>query len=71
LLLRQTELPITEIAVACGFTSASHFSRTYRSRFGYSPKSERLTNRSISFFRRSFHAAVNAQLANQDRVGLD
>jgi transcriptional regulator GlxA family with amidase domain len=42
-LLRQTTLPVLEVAVACGFVSASHFSRAYKGRFGWSPKAERLT----------------------------
>lgn len=41
-LVRQTTLSVLEIALACGFTSASHFSRTYRARFGKSPRTERL-----------------------------
>lgn len=41
LLLRQTSLPILEIALACGFVSASHFSRSYRERFGRTPRDER------------------------------
>lgn len=40
-LLRQTSLSVIEIALACGFTSASHFSRSYRERFGYPPRAER------------------------------
>ncbi|MEX0956435.1 MAG: GlxA family transcriptional regulator [Rhizobiaceae bacterium] len=36
-LVKHTELPILEIAVASGFVSASHFSRCYRIRFGLSP----------------------------------
>ena len=41
-LVRQTSLSVLEIALACGFTSASHFSRTYRARFGQAPRTERL-----------------------------
>ncbi|MCK1396800.1 GlxA family transcriptional regulator [Bradyrhizobium sp. 4] len=41
-LVRQTSLSVLEIALACGFTSASHFSRTYRARFGKAPRAERL-----------------------------
>ncbi|MGY8667853.1 GlxA family transcriptional regulator [Bradyrhizobium sp. UFLA05-109] len=41
-LVRQTSLSVLEIAMACGFTSASHFSRTYRARFGQAPRTERL-----------------------------
>jgi transcriptional regulator GlxA family with amidase domain len=40
-LLRQTGLSILETALACGFASASHFSRSYRARFGLPPKTER------------------------------
>jgi len=40
-LLRQSAVPITEIALGCGFSSASHFSRTYREAFGVTPASER------------------------------
>ncbi|NMG46083.1 helix-turn-helix domain-containing protein [Aromatoleum toluvorans] len=36
-LLQQTNEPITSIAIACGFTSAPHFSRCYREFFGVSP----------------------------------
>jgi transcriptional regulator GlxA family with amidase domain len=44
-LLRQTAMPIVSVAVACGFTSASHFSRAYRRRFGYPPRGERSDQR--------------------------
>ncbi|MBE7198061.1 MAG: GlxA family transcriptional regulator [Parafilimonas terrae] len=40
-LLRQSPLRVSEIATACGFSSAAHFSRSYRSHFGCSPSSER------------------------------
>jgi AraC family transcriptional regulator, glycine betaine-responsive activator len=40
-LLRQSPLRIGEIATACGFASAAHFSRSYRSQFGCSPSSDR------------------------------
>lgn len=40
-LLLQSEASISEIAVACGFNSASHFSKVFRTRFGYSPMDER------------------------------
>lgn len=41
LLLRQTEMPILQVAVASGFQSASYFARCYRGHFGLSPKDER------------------------------
>jgi transcriptional regulator GlxA family with amidase domain len=40
-LLRQSPLAIGEIATACGFSSAAHFSRSYRSQFGCSPSADR------------------------------
>lgn len=36
-LLIQTDKPITEIALACGYDSPGHFSRVYRAAFGISP----------------------------------
>jgi transcriptional regulator GlxA family with amidase domain len=38
-LLRQTPLSVVDVAVACGFASASHFSRRFKARFGESPRS--------------------------------
>lgn len=40
-LLRNTSLSIIEVAVACGFTSHSHFSKSYREHFGTTPRDER------------------------------
>jgi transcriptional regulator GlxA family with amidase domain len=40
-LLLQTSKPILDVAVACGFASASHFSRCYRSAYGHKPSDER------------------------------
>ena len=40
-LLRQTSLPILSIALACGFVSASHFSKCYREHFSRTPSIER------------------------------
>ncbi|MER8396367.1 GlxA family transcriptional regulator [Mesorhizobium sp. M1340] len=36
-LIEQTELPVVEIAVACGFASASHFSKCFRQVYGLNP----------------------------------
>lgn len=41
LLLRQTSQSILKVAVACGFVSASHFSRAYRQKFGVPPRVDR------------------------------
>jgi transcriptional regulator GlxA family with amidase domain len=40
-LLRQTRMPILDVAVAAGFSSASYFSQSYLDHFGHSPTSER------------------------------
>ena len=40
-LLRKTALAVVDVGKACGFVSASHFSKCYRKRFGHSPKQER------------------------------
>lgn len=50
-LLQQTELPVTEIAVTCGFGSLESFSRTYRRYFGLSPSSDRQQTTNAPVFR--------------------
>jgi len=40
-LVSQTAMPITEIAMACGFKSTSTFSKSYRSMFGTPPSRDR------------------------------
>lgn len=40
-LLRQSSLDVTEIALACGFSSASAFSRAYRRQFALAPRQDR------------------------------
>ncbi len=40
-LLRQTPMPVTEVAFACGFETASHFAKCYREMFGVRPSEER------------------------------
>jgi transcriptional regulator GlxA family with amidase domain len=42
-LLRQTNLPILDIAVATGFASHSYFAQSYRQQFGRPPSEERRT----------------------------
>ncbi|MCV2863685.1 GlxA family transcriptional regulator [Albidovulum sediminicola] len=37
-LLMQTELSVTEVAVACGYRSLSHFAKVYRATFGQAPR---------------------------------
>jgi transcriptional regulator GlxA family with amidase domain len=41
-LLYQTAMPIMNVAFACGFVSASHFSTCYRQMYGKTPRAERL-----------------------------
>lgn len=40
-LLLQTSMPIVDIALACGFISAPHFSKCYRDTFSLPPRDER------------------------------
>lgn len=40
-LLRQTEMSVLDVALACGFESSSYFSRTYRARFNSCPSQDR------------------------------
>jgi transcriptional regulator GlxA family with amidase domain len=37
-LLMQTELSVTEVAVACGYRSLSHFAKVYRATYGHAPR---------------------------------
>ncbi len=43
-LLRQTSMSILSVALACGFISASHFSKCYRETYGSTPRAEREMN---------------------------
>jgi transcriptional regulator GlxA family with amidase domain len=36
-LLAETDMKVTEVSVACGFASASHFSKSFRKKYGVSP----------------------------------
>ena len=40
-LLLQTEMSVTEVAMACGFESPGHFTRVYRTAFGVTPMMQR------------------------------
>jgi transcriptional regulator GlxA family with amidase domain len=40
-LVAQTALPVVEIALICGFRTASHFSRSYKAAYGDAPRVER------------------------------
>jgi len=41
-LLKQTSLSVLDVALACGFVSASHFSKCYRECFAKTPREERV-----------------------------
>ncbi|HGM6862673.1 TPA: helix-turn-helix domain-containing protein [Serratia rubidaea] len=43
-LLRHGELPVTQIALACGFSSASHFSNRFKTYYGMTPQQMRQGN---------------------------
>ena len=47
-LLRDTDLSIVEVSMACGFSSASHFSTTYRSYYAITPRQERGRSTSVA-----------------------
>jgi len=40
-------MPVVEVAVACGFVSASHFSKCYRELYGRSPQQERADRKQL------------------------
>lgn len=40
-LLRQTDMSVMEVSVACGFESATYFARAYRTKYGVSPSHDR------------------------------
>lgn len=42
-LLRQTDMSVLDISIACGFESPSYFTRSYRARFGCAPRRDRVT----------------------------
>ena len=43
-LLLQTELSVTEIAIACGYKSTSHFTKNFRAAYGVTPKRMRVVS---------------------------
>lgn len=44
-LVTQTEMPLSEVAVASGFANQVHFSRAYKARFGLPPLKDRIEGR--------------------------
>jgi transcriptional regulator GlxA family with amidase domain len=53
MLLLETTRPILDVAVGCGFASASHFSRCYRALYGLRPSDERVGKASVKASRSS------------------
>ena len=45
--LSSTSMSISQVALACGFSSFSHFSKAYKNKFNHSPKNERLVQNAI------------------------
>lgn len=45
-LLAETRLPMTEIALRCGYADGAHFARAWRARHGRAPSAERLASAS-------------------------
>jgi AraC family transcriptional regulator, glycine betaine-responsive activator len=48
-LLNQTRMPVTEVALSCGFCSATHFSKRYRGYFGVAPRTDQVSQRASVF----------------------
>ena len=48
-LLRETAMPVTAVANACGYVTPSRFSSAYRGRFGRSPRDERAPRRDDAY----------------------
>ena len=46
-LLRQSTIPVVDVAIACGFVSASHFSKCYRELYARSPQQERAERKQL------------------------
>lgn len=40
-LLRESDRPVVDVAMACGFSNASHFSTAYKNHFDLTPREER------------------------------
>jgi AraC family transcriptional regulator, glycine betaine-responsive activator len=59
-LLLQTAMPIMDITTACGFQSPPHFSKCYRSQFGYPPSAERKLGESRATLHESSETAAFA-----------
>jgi transcriptional regulator GlxA family with amidase domain len=62
MLLLQSDMTVLDIAVSCGFSSASHFSRSYRRHFGRPPAFDRkYRGRALAAERRLAAGSVGAE----------
>lgn len=57
-LLEQTDLSVTEVAIASGFRSLEHFSRAYRAMFGCAPSRDRHQTITAPVYRGGYPAAL-------------
>ena len=57
-LLRQTDLSVTNVCVACGFRSLSHFSKSYRAAYGNPPEWRHRTARCFGQIRTNAKASL-------------
>lgn len=57
-LLEQTELSVTEVALACGFGSLEHFSRAYRTMFGCAPSRDRSQTMAAPIYRSGYRLGL-------------
>jgi len=68
-LLQQTELAVTEVALACGFLSPEYFCRLYRAMFGCSPSTDRRQSTTAPVLRqRPAPAAAHAATRGRTRL---
>ncbi|WP_292627301.1 helix-turn-helix domain-containing protein [Mesorhizobium sp.] len=68
LLILNSQLPIVEIAMACGFVSASHFSKAYRDKYEMTPseaRSETIERRRSGPAARPVHVAQEGYVAGR------
>lgn len=47
-LVRETTLPMLEIALACGFSGGSHFAKIYKRKFNLTPSADRRAQRTVA-----------------------
>ena len=70
--MTQTDMSMSEIAFASGFSSQVHFSRAYKDRFGLPPSKDRIQGRIPFEFRAwPMHRAPKAESENVKRVASD